>query len=59
MKKAEKIDAKKLSIIKALERRLERDVYSRITVQDIADEAGFSKGGLLYYYPTKERFIST
>jgi len=54
MKKAEKIDAKKLSIIKALERRLERDVYSRITVQDIADEAGFSKGGLLYYYPTKE-----
>ncbi len=54
MKKAEKIDAKKLTIIKALERRLERDVYSRITVQDIADEAGFSKGGLLYYYPTKE-----
>ncbi|HON79595.1 MAG TPA: TetR/AcrR family transcriptional regulator, partial [Spirochaetota bacterium] len=52
--KAEKIETKKKQITDALMRCLERDVYSRITVQDVADEAGFSKGGLLYYYPTKE-----
>ncbi len=52
--KAEKIENKKKLITDALMRCLERDVYSRITVQDVADEAGFSKGGLLYYFPTKE-----
>lgn len=52
--KSEKIETKKKLITDALMRCLERDVYSRITVQDVADEAGFSKGGLLYYYPTKE-----
>ncbi len=29
-------------------------MYSKITVQDIADEAGFSKGGVLHYFSTKE-----
>lgn len=45
---------KKGIIIDALKRCLARDVYSRITVQDIADEAGFSKGGILHYFRTKE-----
>jgi AcrR family transcriptional regulator len=52
--KEEKARKKKKIIVEALKRCLERDVYSRITVQDIADEAGFSKGGLLYYFSTKE-----
>jgi AcrR family transcriptional regulator len=52
--KLEKIQKKKKIILEALIRCLERDVYSRISVQDVADEAGFSKGGLLHYYPTKE-----
>jgi AcrR family transcriptional regulator len=52
--KEKKIREKKKIIIDALKACLERDVYSRITVQDVADEAGFSKGGLLYYFSTKE-----
>ncbi len=52
--KEEKIKDKKKKIIEALKNRLSQSVYSRITVQDVADEAGFSKGGLLHYYATKE-----
>ncbi|MFC1671084.1 TetR/AcrR family transcriptional regulator [Spirochaetota bacterium] len=54
VKKEEKVKKKKKVIIEALKRRLEIDVYSKITVQDIADEAGFSKGGILHYFSTKE-----
>jgi AcrR family transcriptional regulator len=54
VKKEEKIRSKKKIILDALRRRLVTDVYSKITVQDIADEAGFSKGGVLHYYSTKE-----
>lgn len=53
-KKEEKIQAKKKQILEALKNCLAKKVYSQITVQDVANEAGFSKGGLLYYYPTKE-----
>lgn len=49
-----KLKKKKGIIITALKHCLARDVYSRITVQDIADEAGFSKGGILHYFRTKE-----
>ena len=52
--KEEKIKKKKKIIVDALKRRLEYDVYSKITVQDIADEADFSKGGVLHYFQTKE-----
>lgn len=52
--KEEKAKKKKKIIIEALKRLLDKDVYSRITVQEIADEAGFSKGGVLHYFPTKE-----
>ena len=54
LSKEGKLKKKKGIIIDALKRCLERDVYSRITVQDIADEAGFSKGGVLHYFRTKE-----
>jgi AcrR family transcriptional regulator len=52
--KEEKTREKKKHIIEALKNCLVKNVYSQITVQDVADEAGFSKGGLLYYYSTKE-----
>jgi AcrR family transcriptional regulator len=50
----DKIQARKKQIIDALKVRLSSDVYSRITVQDIAQESGFSKGGVLHYFPSKE-----
>ena len=52
--KEEKAKKKRKIIIEALKRLLDKDVYSRLTVQEIADEAGFSKGGILHYFPTKE-----
>ena len=54
MDKEAKLKEKKKIIIEALKRCLERDVYSNITVQEVADEAGFSKGGLLHYFQSKE-----
>ena len=54
VKKEDKILKKKKIIVDALKVRLRNDVYSKITVQDIADEAGFSKGGVLHYFSTKE-----
>ncbi len=54
VRKEEKIKLKKKIITDALKSCLERDVYSKITVQDIADESGFSKGGVLHYFQTKE-----
>ena len=55
--KEEKAKYKKRIIVDALMRRLENDVYSKITLQDIADEAGFSKGGVLHYFQTKEEIF--
>lgn len=52
--KEDKIKKKKKVITDALKNCLQKDVYSRVTVQDIADEAGFSKGGVLHYFSTKE-----
>ncbi|HNX58766.1 MAG TPA: TetR/AcrR family transcriptional regulator [Spirochaetota bacterium] len=54
MDKEAKLKEKKKIIIEALKRCLERSVYSNITVQEVADEAGFSKGGLLHYFQSKE-----
>lgn len=49
-----KIREKKRLILEALKNCLMKDVYSNITVQQVAIEAGFSKGGLLHYYSSKE-----
>ena len=45
---------KRKNIIDALKRLLDKYSYSYISMQDVADEAGISKGGLRYYFPTKE-----
>lgn len=54
MDKEAKIIEKKRIILGALKKLLETNVYSNITVQDVATESGFSKGGLLHYFPSKE-----
>jgi AcrR family transcriptional regulator len=54
MENINKKDKKKLLIIKALKDLLANNVYSRISIEDIAREAGLSKGGLRHYFPTKE-----
>lgn len=54
MKKELKIIKKKRHILEALKRCLDRDVYSQISLEDVAKEAGFSKGGLRHYFPTRE-----
>jgi AcrR family transcriptional regulator len=54
MKKELKVIKKKKHIIEALKRCLEKDVYSQISLEDVAKEAGFSKGGLRHYFPTRE-----
>ncbi|HOD14294.1 MAG TPA: TetR/AcrR family transcriptional regulator [Spirochaetota bacterium] len=54
MKKELKIIKKKKHIIEALKRCLERDVYSQVSLECVAKEAGFSKGGLRHYFPTRE-----
>lgn len=52
--KDDKIKGKKKIITEALKRLLQKSVYSNISVQEIADEAGYSKGGILHYFPTKD-----
>lgn len=52
--KDDKIKVKKKLITDALKRLLQKSVYSNISVQEIADEAGYSKGGVLHYFATKE-----
>ncbi|MBN1501462.1 MAG: TetR/AcrR family transcriptional regulator [Spirochaetes bacterium] len=54
MDKEAKMKEKKKVILDALKKCLEKDVYSNITVQDVATESGFSKGGLLHYFSSKE-----
>ncbi len=54
MGKEDKVIKKKKLIIEALKSLLSQRTYSNITVQDVADESGFSKGGVLHYFETKE-----
>jgi len=54
MKKEHKILKKKKQILDALKRCLERDVYSQVSLEDVAKEANYSKGGLRHYFPTRE-----
>ncbi|MBN2077964.1 MAG: TetR/AcrR family transcriptional regulator [Spirochaetes bacterium] len=54
MKKELKVLKKKKHIMEALKRCLEKDVYSQVSLEDVAREAGFSKGGLRHYFPTRE-----
>ncbi|TAL32847.1 MAG: TetR/AcrR family transcriptional regulator [Spirochaetes bacterium] len=54
MDKEEKTREKKKQILEVLKTLLENHVYSTITVEDVAREAGYSKGGILHYFPSKE-----
>lgn len=49
-----KSDIKKQAILDALKSCLDRYAYSYVSMQMVANEAGVSKGGLRYYFPTKE-----
>lgn len=46
------------AILDAAERLVEREGAARLTLEGIADEAGISKGGLLYHYGSKDQLIS-
>ena len=50
----QQLDIKRKKILSALKRLLDRYSYSYISMQHVADEAGVSKGGLRYHFPTKE-----
>jgi len=50
----QQLEIKRKSILTSLKRLLDRHSYSYISMQDVADEAGISKGGLRYHFPTKE-----
>lgn len=54
MVKAEKVIIKKKHIIETLKKMLETRVYSQISIEDVAQEAGLSKGGLRHYFAAKE-----
>ena len=47
-------EKKRKDVLNALKRLLDLHSYSYISMQDVADEAGMSKGGIRYYFPTKE-----
>ncbi|HOO72590.1 MAG TPA: TetR/AcrR family transcriptional regulator [Spirochaetota bacterium] len=53
-KKKEKVIKKRKHLIEALKNCLERNVYSQVSLENVAKEAGFSKGGLRHYFPTRE-----
>jgi len=54
MNKEDNILIKKKHILNSLKILLEKYSYSYISMQDVANEGGISKGGLRYYFPTKE-----
>lgn len=54
MGKEEAIIIKKKHILNSLKILLEKYSYSYVSMQDVANEGGISKGGLRYYFPTKE-----
>ncbi|MEJ8573963.1 TetR/AcrR family transcriptional regulator [Microbaculum marinum] len=49
--------ASKELILEAAERVVVRDGPARLTLDSVAQEAGLSKGGLLYNFPTKQSLI--
>ncbi|HLS59548.1 MAG TPA: TetR/AcrR family transcriptional regulator [Virgibacillus sp.] len=49
--------SKKMELLKAASRVVIADGVYRLTLEAVADEAGVSKGGLLYHYSTKDELI--
>jgi AcrR family transcriptional regulator len=54
MNKEDNIVIKRKHILNSLKILLEKYSYSYVSMQDVANEGGISKGGLRYYFPTKE-----
>ncbi len=48
---------KRTKIIRAARRIIRKSGAAHLTLEEIADEAGVSKGGLLYHFPSKEALI--
>jgi AcrR family transcriptional regulator len=49
--------SKKLALLQAAARVVERQGSAQLTLEAVASEAGLSKGGLLYHFPTKQALI--
>ena len=53
-----KVQRTRRGLLDASERLVDRHGAARLTLSDIADEAGVSKGGLLYHFGTKDELIA-
>ena len=51
------INTTQQSIIAAARRIVQRDGVAHLTIEALAREAGLSKGGVLYHFPTKDSLI--
>lgn len=49
--------SKRLDLLQAAARVVERQGSAQLTLEAVAAEAGLSKGGLLYHFPTKQALI--
>ncbi len=56
-KKAEKEEMRKMQIVQAAYEVIASKGYNNFTVEDIANSAGLSKGGVLHYFKTKEDIL--
>ena len=56
-KKAEKEEMRKMQIVQAAYEVIASKGYNNFTVEDIANNAGLSKGGVLHYFKTKEDIL--
>jgi AcrR family transcriptional regulator len=52
-------DTTRTAILEAASRVTARDGALNLTLENVAKEAGVSKGGLLYHFPNKEALISS
>lgn len=49
--------SKRMELLQAAARVVERQGSAQLTLEAVAAEAGVSKGGLLYHFPTKQALI--
>lgn len=49
--------SKRMELLQAAARVVERQGSAQLTLEAVAAEAGLSKGGLLYHFPTKQAMI--
>jgi TetR/AcrR family transcriptional repressor of bet genes len=53
----EKLDRRKLQIGRAAYEVISQKGYNNFTIEDIANHAGLSKGGVLHYFKSKEEIL--